>query len=98
MHFEPHNRHLWVQPVETEEKEDPLFLMPDDYRAPKSPYVICDILGMACDCEISLDIGDRIVVERSTLQEIKGDFQTIYVVKENYVYGRLENETDDEKA
>jgi co-chaperonin GroES (HSP10) len=95
MHFEPHNRHLWVLPVEKEEsKEDPLFLMPDDYRPPKSPYVICDILGMACDCEISLDVGDRIVVERSTLQEIKAENETIYVVKENYVYGRLENETN----
>ena len=77
-----------------ENREDPLFLMPEDYRPPKSPYVICDILGMASDCEISLDVGDTIVVERSTLQEIKGDFDTIYVVKENYVYGRLENETN----
>jgi len=91
MHFEPHNRHLWVHPIEKEEnREDPLFLMPEDYRPPKSPYVICDILGMASNCEISLDIGDRIVVDRSTIQEIKGDFDTIYVVKENYVYGRLE--------
>ena len=68
--------------------------MPDDYRPPKSPYVICDILGMACDCDISLDVGDRIVVERSTLQEIKADLDTIYLVQENYVYGRLCDEID----
>ena len=49
---------------------------------------------LACDCEISLDVGDIIVVERSVVQEIKADSETIYVVKENYVYGRLEDETD----
>lgn len=96
MHFEPHNRHLWILPKEEEkeDKESPLFVMPDEYRPPKSPYVVGEILAMACDCEISLDVGDIIVVERSVVQEIKADSETIYVVKENYVYGRLEDETD----
>ena len=96
MKFEPHNRHLWISPKEEvkEDKESPLFVMPDEYQPPKSPYVIGEILAMACDCEISLDVGDIIVVERSIVQEIKADSETIYVVKENYVYGRLEDETD----
>ena len=96
MKFEPHNRHLWISPKEEvkEDKESPLFVMPDEYQPPKSPYVIGEILAMACDCEISLDVGDIIVVERSVVQEIKADSETIYVVKENYVYGRLEDETD----
>ena len=96
MKFEPHNRHLWISPKEEvkEDKESPLFVMPDEYQPPKSPYVIGEILAMACDCEISLDVGDTIVVERSVVQEIKADSETIYVVKENYVYGRLEDETD----
>ena len=96
MKFEPHNRHLWISPKEEvkEDKESPLFVMPDEYQPPKSPYVIGEILAMACDCEISLDVGDTVVVERSVVQEIKADSETIYVVKENYVYGRLEDETD----
>ena len=96
MKFEPHNRHLWILPKEEvkEDKESPLFVMPDEYQPPKSPYVIGEILAMACDCEISLDVGDIIVVERSVVQEIKADSETIYVVKENYVYGRLKDETD----
>ena len=96
MKFEPYNRHLWILPIEEvqEDKEAPLFVMPDEYQPPKSPYVIGEILAMACDCEIRLGIGDTIVVERSTIQEIKADSETIYVVKENYVYGRLENETN----
>tara|TARA_R110002167_G_scaffold115913_1_gene290570 strand:+ start:195 stop:476 length:282 start_codon:yes stop_codon:yes gene_type:complete len=92
MHFEPHNRHLWFIPKEEtkEDKESPLFVMPEEYQPPKSPFVIGEILAMACDCQISLDVGDLIVVDRTTVQEIKAGSETIYVVKENYVYGRLE--------
>lgn len=96
MKFEPHNRHLWILPEEEaeENKETPLFVMPDEYRPPKSPYVVGKVLAMSCDCEISLNVEDIVVVERTTVQEIKANSETIYVVKENYVYGRLENETD----
>jgi len=38
---------------------------------------------------IDLGLGDTVVVDRTTIQEIKLDSETIYVVKENYVYGRL---------
>ena len=89
MEFKPFNKHLWIKPQEEQEsKEDPLFVMPDEYKPPKSPYVIGEILDMADDWTI--------VVERSTIQEIKGNFETIYVVKENYVYGRIGNEIEDQ--
>ena len=95
MEFKPFNKHLWIKPQEEEQsKEDPLFVMPDEYKPPKSPYVIGEILDMADDCTINLLPGETIVVERSTIQEIKGNFETIYVVKENYVYGRLHYEID----
>jgi hypothetical protein len=92
MHFEPFNRHLQVLPKkeEREDKEAPLFVMPEEYQPPKSPYMICTIIAIADDCTIGLKLGDIIVIERTTVQEIKADLETIYVVKENYVYGRLE--------
>jgi hypothetical protein len=97
MKFEPHNKHLWILPKEEikEDKESPLFVMPNEYQPPKSPYVVGNILAMACDCDISLDVGDTVVVERTTVQEIKAGSETIYVVKENYVYGRICDEVDD---
>tara|TARA_B100000963_G_scaffold359106_1_gene385454 strand:- start:1064 stop:1351 length:288 start_codon:yes stop_codon:yes gene_type:complete len=95
MQFKPFNKHLLIKPQEQEEnKESPLFVMPDEYKPPKSPYVVADVIGMSDDCTIDLSLGDTIVVERTTVQEIKADSQTIYVVKENYVYGRTANETD----
>jgi len=75
-----------------EEKEEAKFILPDDYKVPQSQYVVCDVLGIADDCKISLNIGDRIVVERRMIQEVKAMRETNYLVLENYVYGRLQDE------
>jgi len=91
MYFEPHNRHLLIFPID-DEKEKVKFVLPDEYTAPESPYVVCDILGIASDCKIPLDVGNRIVVERRMIQEIKAMGATNYLVLENYVYGRLQDE------
>lgn len=91
MHLEPFNKHLLVLPLEQEEKkESSLLVMPDEYEPPKSPYMVCDIIGMSDDCTIALNLGDTIVVERTTVQEIKVEAEVFYLVKENYVYGRAE--------
>ena len=52
----------------------------------------CDVLGISKDCSIDIDIGDRIVVERRMLYEVKALGETNYLVLENYVYGRLQDE------
>lgn len=95
MNFKPFNKHILIKPIEQEEdKEAPLFVIPDEYKPAKSPYMIAEVLEMAADCTIPILHGERIVVERTVVQEIKVDLETIYVVKENYVYGRLMNEVD----
>ena len=96
MNFKPFNRHLHVELLEEKEnKEDPVFVMPDSYKPPKSPYAIAKIISMSDDCVIDLLPEDTIVIERSTIQEVKGDFETIYLVKENYIYGRFNDETNE---
>ena len=91
MYLEPLNRHLLVLPT-FKEKEETTIILPKDYKRPESPYVVCDILGISMDCNIEVDIGNKIVVERSMLQEIKAGGETNYLVLENYVYGRLQDE------
>ena len=90
MYLEPHNRHLLVHPIE-DTQEEVKFVLPDEYSVPENPYVCCDVLGIADDCKVELKIGDRIVIERRMLQEVKAQGQTNYLVLENYVYGRLQN-------
>ena len=93
MIFEPFNRHLYVVPVE-EEQDDNIhkIVLPEDYKVPQSPYVVCDVLSMASDCEIDLQLGDRILIERRMLHEINVEGETIYIVLQNYVYGRIDYE------
>jgi len=91
MYLEPHNRHLLVLPLEDKEQEKK-FILPEEYKVPQSPYVTCDVLGISADCKVSLNIGDRIVVERRMLCEVKALGETNYLVLENYVYGRLQDE------
>jgi hypothetical protein len=89
MYLEPKNRHLLVLPLE-EEEEESLVVLPEEYKKPKSTYVICDVLGVSTDCGIEVDIGDKIVIERRMLYEVKAMGETNYLVLENYVYGRLQ--------
>tara|TARA_R110000822_G_scaffold257689_1_gene383222 strand:+ start:4022 stop:4336 length:315 start_codon:yes stop_codon:yes gene_type:complete len=89
MYFEPKNRHLLVLPIEGEKKKESLIVLPEDYKQPESPYVTCDVLGLSDDCSIIVDIGDRIIVERRMLSEVKALGETNYLVLENYVYGRF---------
>ena len=91
MYLEPKNRHLLVLPLESE-TEEKKFILPEDYKKPESPYVTCDILGVSGDCTIDLDIGDRVIIERRMLSEVKAMGETNYLVLENYVYGRLQDE------
>ena len=91
MYLEPKNRHLLVLPLKDEKKEE-LFVLPEDYKKPESPYVACDVLGIATDCSVEVDIGDTIVVERRMLSEVKAMGETNYLILENYVYGRIQNE------
>jgi len=93
MYLEPQNRHLLVHPLDEEKTEKKrVIVLPDDYKQPQSPYVTCDILGTAPDCTLGLNIGDRVIVERRMVQEVKAMGQTNYLVLENYVYGRLQDE------
>ena len=91
MYLEPKNRHLLVLPLD-EEEEQTSIILPDEYKKPKSPYVTCDVLGISTDCTVEVDVGDRIVVERRMLYEVKAMGETNYLVLEYYVYVRLQDE------
>jgi len=92
MKFSPKNRHLWIQPHDEEEKKDNVkILVPTDYEKPKSPYLTATVLAVSDDCNIDLlNKGDRVVVERRMLHNLEIEGKNIYLVLENYVYGRID--------
>lgn len=88
------NRHVLVELVEEEEeKQESLIALPQDYKKQESLYLVVKVLDKAEDCNLFLEYGDLIVIERRMLTEIEIKGEKNYLVLENYIYGRLDDET-----
>ena len=94
MHFKPFNRHVIVNIVE-EKEEKGLVVLPADYKKPESPYLEATVIECAEDSKFHgvLFKDDSIVVERRMLQKLEISGFCFYLVLENYIYGRISNET-----
>ena len=88
------NRHVLVELVdEEEEKQESLIALPQDYKKTESPYVVVKVLQISDECKLFLEQGDFIVIERRMLTEIEIKGEKNYLVLENYIYGRIDDET-----
>ena len=91
MKFQPVNRHIWVQIDEKQKEESESgILLPEDYRALDSPHAVCEVLESANDCDLFLDVGDKIIVDRSMISNIEYEGMFYSIILENYVYGILD--------
>tara|TARA_X000001388_G_C2215919_1_gene117223 strand:- start:772 stop:1056 length:285 start_codon:yes stop_codon:yes gene_type:complete len=93
MNFKPANRYIMVKPIEQNEKkqEDLAYVLPTDYKKPESPHLLCEVLDAAPDSKFknSLKTGDKIIIERRMLNKIEIEGSEIYLVLDNYLFGRL---------
>ena len=92
MKFEPTNRHIQIIPIEEEKKESDLaIVLPDDYKEPLSPYLLCEVVACAKDSKFRLtgDNTTKIVVERRMLHKIEINNEAIYLILDNYVFGSI---------
>jgi len=87
------NRHVLVELVEEEEEQQSLIALPQDYKKTESPYMVVRVLRISDECKLFLEQGDLVVIERRMLTEIEIKGNKNYLVLENYIYGRLEDET-----
>ena len=96
MHFKPFNRHVVVGVVEEKKEEKGLVVLPTDYKKPASPYVKAIVIEAAEDSKFHgiLFANDTILVERRMLQKVEISEYTFYLVLENYIYGRINDEID----
>ena len=94
MFINVYNRHVLVELVEEEQEEQKsLIALPQDYKKTESPYVVVRVIQISDECKLFLEQGDLIVIERRMLTEIEIKGEKNYLVLENYIYGRLDNET-----
>jgi len=87
------NRHVLVELVEEEEEQQSLIALPQDYKKTESPYTVVKVLQISDDCKLFLEQGDLIVIERRMLTEMEIKGEKNYLVLENYIYGRIDDET-----
>jgi hypothetical protein len=66
-------------------------VLPDDFKPTEEQYAIVKIKGWAEDVKFrnKLWVDHEIIVDRSMVEEVKLDNETIQVVLENYVVGIL---------
>ena len=89
-----YNRHVLVELVEEEEEEQQtLIALPQGYKKTESPYLVVKVLQISGDSNLFLEQGDLVVIERRMLTEIEIKGEKNYLVLENYIYGRLDDET-----
>jgi len=96
MHFKPFNRHVVVDVVEEKKEEKGLVVLPTDYKKPASPHVKALVIEAAEDSKFhgTLFANDTVLVERRMLQKVEISEYTFYLVLENYIYGRINDEID----
>jgi|TARA_R100001509_G_C4790235_1_gene189512 co-chaperonin GroES (HSP10) len=92
MNFEPMNRHLLIEPIEEEQQQENVIVLPEEYRPQKSPYLHAQVVAKADNVDIPVEVGDVIVCERRMLNEIKTNTTTHYLMLQNYVFGRVSEE------
>ena len=92
MKLYPRNRHLVIEPIEKEKEEErSTVLLPEGYGKPDPPFLQARVKEVSPDCKSNFSKGDRVVLERSMLQELTVEGTEFYLVLENYIYGVLSN-------
>ena len=95
MNFTPFNRHLVVDIIEDQaESQDSIVVLPSDYEKPQSPSAKALIIEVAVDSKFygKLSVNDVVLVEKRMLHKVDISEYSFYLVLENYIYGRINNE------
>lgn len=92
--LKPTNRHLLIVPHVKSNETNTGVLLPEDYDPGQDPFIEATVIDIADDCAKQFKhltygtIGEnKIVVDRSMIQEINLKDSTHYLILENYVMG-----------
>jgi co-chaperonin GroES (HSP10) len=86
MNFKPANRHLLVELLVEQEKDETGVLLPEEYCT-QNEFVSCRVLSISGDCTRNALKGNTIVVRNSMIEEVNVQGNTFYLVLENHVMG-----------
>jgi co-chaperonin GroES (HSP10) len=86
--FNPVNRHILI---DVNNKADPsqesLIVLPEDYSPEIDRHAQVSVLSAAPDLRIDVGQGDKLIVDRSMIEEISIGGTIYNVILDNYVLG-----------
>ena len=92
--LKPVNRHLLVVPHVQKNETNTGVLLPEDYKPEEARYIEATVIDVADDCDKQfrhLRLGtidnNKIVIDRTMVEEVKLKDKTHFLILENYVVG-----------
>ena len=86
--FKPVNRHILIEVGSGQEgAEEPLIVLPEDYKPEMSRYVEARVIEIAEDVRLNLEKNTKVIIDRSMVDEIALGLTIYNVILDNYVVG-----------
>jgi co-chaperonin GroES (HSP10) len=92
--LKPVNRHLLIVPHVQKNETNTGVLLPEDYKPEENRYIEASVVDVAEDCDKQfrhLKLGNvdnnKIVIDRTMVEEVKLKDKTHFMILENYVVG-----------
>lgn len=100
--FKPTNRHLLILPHVSKNETNSGVLLPEDYKPEEQRYIQATVIDVAPDCDKQFrhlrygNMGsNKIVIDRSMVQEVCLKDKTHYLILQNYVVGLFRGPDED---
>ena len=88
MQFKPVNRYIYIEVPETKPNETSSgIVLPDDYKPQEERHSVVSVMDWAEDVKFELQRDQRIIVDRSMIEEVTVYDKKVSLILENYVLG-----------
>tara|TARA_R110001599_G_C11803946_1_gene615216 strand:- start:142 stop:432 length:291 start_codon:yes stop_codon:yes gene_type:complete len=88
MQFKPVNRYIYIEVPETKPNETSSgIVLPDDYKPQEERHGVVSVKDWAEDVKFKLKRDQRIIIDRSMIEEVTVYGEKVNLILENYVLG-----------
>ena len=85
MQFKPVNRYIYIEVPEPKSNETSSgIVLPDDYKPQEERHSVVSVMDWAEDVKFELQRGQRIIVDRSMIEEVTLYDKKVSLILENY--------------
>ncbi len=88
--LQPVKKYLLVAPLEAEQEQENLVLVPDDFKEKTNPYTFVKLLRG--NDSTDLPTGYRLLVHAHLLEEVQLDGQVFHIIPENSVIAFVDSD------